>query len=364
MRLPGVILAAGLLSCNSSDPLPLIRQYEVIWETSLADRYNHYELPQRTHVFGFISVNPDGTIYVIHHPDGLYDQSYITLLNADGSYMADSVLPDEYIFQVLRNAEGNMVSVSALESGSYVLKTWNENFSSAVLKTIPPATYFRQLYFRNNVYYEISYNLTINDYELMQYDFNDQVRWKNRLSTYQAEGHTLLMFFPDNNDILLANNKNDYQNLVINRINSNSGAPVWRKDMVLHKFGLTSPMPLISPLSGGNLILFDKFNYVQIDARGVIQSYSRLGSAGSIPENYIRDCISESDGGYLLLTSFVESEGWYGLRLIKTDSRLNAGWVGNFRQTSLGYLSAYARKDNVLILLTTNGYLYAIRPAN
>lgn len=359
-----VTLISGFLSCNPDDPLPLIRQYEVLWEVNLADRYGDFAtIPHKIHLFNQVFVNPNGTIYVIHHPENTYNSTYVTLLDASGAYLADLILPDEYLFSVQSTTGGNMLSASSTDSG-YLLKTWNENLSSSVLKTIPPVAYFRQLYIQNNAYYEISYNTALNDNELIHYDFNDQIRWKNRLSTYQAEGHTQLLFYAGNQDILLVNSKHDYQNLVLNRINAQSGSSVWRKEMVLQQYGFTSPMPSINILPDGNLILFDKFNYIQISAGGAIQTYSRIGNVDSIPENNITGCIRETDGGFLLVISFTEAEGWYGFRLLKTDAHLNVGWVGNFQQSTPGFLSDYDRQGDVLILLTSNGYLYAIKPAS
>ncbi len=362
----GAWLVVFMIACQVDQPLPLIQSYELLWQSNLAERYGQFEtLPHKVHVFSHIFANPSGEVSVIHRKEGSYDESYITLLNAEGDFVSDVVLPGEYVLSVQSNTEGYMQSFSLRSEGenNYTIKTWGENLSYSTTATIPQPAYYHQMFLHGSALYEISWNSEQNNFQLIKKTFNNEVLWSQPFSTYQLEGHGNLLFYKNSPDLLIFKSTHDYQNVIINRVSGQYGRPVWHKNLALQDYGMAA-IPQIQTIQGDGILLFSKFNYLRLDATGGVYAYGRLGNSQSIPENNILAVLSEADGGFLLVSSFTEAEGWFGFRILKTDRRLNAGWMGNFKQSTPGYLSGYARYGNNLILLTSNGYVYALKPGS
>lgn len=134
------------------------------------------------------------------------------------------------------------------------------------------------------------------------------------------------------------------------------------KKFSLAELGAGTYLPKVIPLKNGSVMIFSKFRYRKLSYLGLTISDDILGNTQDINEGFVSHCWLEPDGGYLIASSFAQEEGWHGFRLLKTDSRFNVGWVGNFHQSVPGYLISVKQKGDTRVFLTSNGYVYAMQP--
>lgn len=349
-------------SCNPDERGHLIRQYELVWETNLMDRYAQLEpLPAVIPSFRFVFINPDGSVYVLHSPADYSEATTVTLLNTEGEFVGDITLNGEYVFDIAENDAGFMQTLS--RSGEvYLIKTWNENLGAIPTKVLPQPTYFHQLFIRKSAYYEIRFNAENSSYSLSRFSFSDVPEWTRLFSDYGITGYAAPIFFPESNDFILARNNASYDSLCVVKANGGTGAALWLKRFSLASLHATNQLPKVIPAADGHVLIFNNYRYWAIPPNGLTVYSGNIGNTQSIPESFVTHCIREDDGGYLLATTFAPEEGWDGFRLIKTDRGFNVGWTGNFHQSVTGYLSGVVRHGNLTVWLTSNGYLYALRP--
>lgn len=358
---PFVVLV--LISSCSQDEVRLIKRYELVWEANLLERYAHSETQLSViPFFRFIFINPDGSLYVIHLPPGHTEVTTITLLNAEGEFLNNVTLSNTYVLGVSANQLGFMQTL-ARSGDDYLIMTWDENLNKTITKVLPQPSYFHNYFLRGNFYYEIRFNTEAGSFLLTKFNFNDEVQWTWRFRDYGINGFTAPMFFPGGEDIALSRSNHDFDSLHVVKLRGSSGGVVWHKKYSFADLGADNYIPAVIPLADGRVVIFSNFRYRVMTNHGLMVSSGRLGNTQSIPESFVTHCISQDDRGYLLATTFAHEEGWHGFRLIKTDSRFNAGWLGNFHQSVPGYLSHVVSRGKLSYWLTSNGYLYAIRPA-
>lgn len=142
----GFAFLVFLNACSSHENVPLIRQYEVVWEANLLERYAENDpLPYQLPFFSDAFINPNGSIYIIHASADYSDTTTLTLLDEAGTFVNDVTLPGEYVFNVSANRAGFMLTLSRKEN-NYVIKLWNENLNSTELKILPQPAYFPSFY--------------------------------------------------------------------------------------------------------------------------------------------------------------------------------------------------------------------------
>lgn len=357
------VLFILLNSCNT-DEVKLIRSYQVDWETNLMERYSLYEPPPAMiPFFRYVFINPDGRIYIIHVPEDHSDISTITLLNENGAFLNHVILDDEYVFGVSKNAQGFMQTL-ARSGDNYLIKTWDENLNTTATKVLPQPNYFHQIFIWENFYYEIRFDFEFGSFTISKYSLNDVLQWSKPFSGYKITGYATPVFFTNSDDFVLSRHNMSYDSLRAVKVSGQSGLAVWSRSFSLSEIGTPAgSLPAVFPGADGQVWMFSKFNYRVLSSNGFTLFAGRLKNTSSIPESWITAAIKEPDNGYLIATRFLPEEGWEGFRLLKTDSRFNVGWVGTFHQAVSGYLTGWARHNDTVVLLTSNGYVYAIKPA-
>lgn len=365
VRVTGLFSMLVLLStCNSDEGVQPIGRYRVAWETNLMERYAQYEpLPPVTGFFSFVFANPNGSIYVIHSPENLYDVTTVTLLDAEGEFVSDITLNGEYVFNVSENQQGLMQTL-ARSGDDYLIKTWDENLNATVLKVMSIPDYFHQILIWKNFYYKTQFDFDVRTFTISKYDMNDILQWSHPFAGYKIIGYATPVFFPHSDDFLLSRPNLSYDSIRFVKVSGQSGIAVWNRSFAFSEIS-TPPgsMPAVFPVADGQALIFNKFDYLVQSRNGFTLYAGRLKNTSSIPESPVRAVIQEPDNGYLIATSFFPEEGWGGFRLLKTDAKFNVRWVGSFHQAVSGYLSSWARHNDTVVLLTSNGYVYAIKPA-
>ncbi|MCX7638566.1 MAG: hypothetical protein N2044_12040, partial [Cyclobacteriaceae bacterium] len=318
-------------------------------------------LPSQWPFFSHAFINPNGNIYIIHSPADYSDATTLTLLDEAGAFVNDITLHGEYVFDVSANQAGLMLTLSRQEN-NYVIKLWNENLNSTELKILPEPAYFHHFTINGDHYYEIRLSTTAHSFSISRFDLDNHVQWTRPLGSFGISGFTAPLFFPETDDFLLVRNNSAYDSLVIARGSGSTGNTKWLKKFSLAELGAVNYLPKTIPLKDGSVMIFSKFRYRKLSHQGLTLSSGILGNTQNVNESFISHCFLEQDGGYLIASSFAQEEGWHGFRLLKTDSRFNVGWVGNFYQSVPGYLISVKQKDDTRIYLTSNGYVYAIKP--
>lgn len=356
----------ALLSCDSDEPVPLIRKYTLEKDSDLLfQKYQGDNLfPLSKEQFAGLHVNADGSLLVVHTD---YSAGRFTVSHLSSSFdFIGSKDFNETVGYVSRADNGELV-VQSTQGSNWLIRTLDQSITATSTHTIPIPNYFVRFTVNETDYYMVEYNS--GSATMTKYNGKGEQQWKKLLSEFAINFNVRQVFAENSDAFFLASENPANDSLTIARVNNQNGALIWSSRYLKTELTESGVVNYLLPSSNGDLFL----NGTDVADPGIVH-LSRINNKGSViqkrkvtlpdgTDSQAGPMLEETDGGVLVGLATDWTKEVASFRLLKTDSKLNGGWVGSFTQIASGTITGIRKLlTGEVIVLTSNGHLYRLKP--
>jgi hypothetical protein len=362
-----LILAALLcLACQDDEKNALIQKYSVSWDSNITENYlNENELPS-VEFFSLLQVSD--ALIVLSRSFGSSD-GFITKTDLRGNFLSDIPIENEFPISVFHDGADGFFLISRIGDGFFRVRNFSSDLSLLSQKDLDLALpFFTKFFFINDGIIRVRSD----DVSIEKHDLNGNLQWKKPMSDFTFPGliSPVVAVSKNANEFTLTYVDNDL--LRIAHVDSNSGDLIWDKAYSIttdfggagfgfnYRWGENNKFYFAG---AKNVSGQDYVSVVILKGDGSLDVFKDIIVPNGLASG-IGPILPTVDNGSLIAINAEVASDSASFRVLKIDSKANAGWMGSFSNyIAADFVTGMAQtNDGEVVLLSYYGYMAGLHP--